>query len=181
MVGCGRKSPMHIQLPKVGASIRVATALLNKDGSEDCALSWCRLTIERLPLRPTSALLRIDPTAEMCEIRLNGHELLQARDHLLEAGDVLSVHALEEGEGCLPRVIVLAQGRDLDDHPSALFWTFQPDPFVVWACDSMCKSNQAVQALSRCVVAAPLNWQCYPEVAAGELARRRALRGFSSC
>jgi len=180
LVGGGRELPMHIQLDEVGASIRVATAL-NEDGSEDCVLAWCRLWIYRLPLRPTCALLRIDEEAEMCEIRLNGDELLHARDHLLQAGDVLSVHAQEAGSGCLRRVIVRAQGRNLDDLPGALHWTFEPDPFMVWACDALYKSDQAVHLLKRSVEAAPLNWQSYPEVAADELARRRALRGFSSC
>ena len=101
-------------------------------------------------------------------------------DHVLEGGDVLSVHAPEAGEGCLPRVIVWAQGRNMEDLPGALQWTFEPDAFTIWACDSLHRSDPALQELKRTVDRAPLDWQSYPEVAADIMATRALRTSWSS-
>ena len=179
LVSCDDRSARSVRLDDTVTTFSVATATLNEDGSEGHILAWCRLWVDRLPLRPTWALLRIDDDLEACEIRRNGVELLHGFDHPLEAGDVLSVHAPETGEGCLPRVIVRAQGRSLEHLPDALQWTFEPDPYMLWACDCLHKSDQAVHKLERTVERLPLDWQTYPEVAA-EIIARRALRRSSS-
>ena len=160
---------------------RVVTMEHSDEATDDHWTRWLHsssFTVDRLPLRPMCAVLRLDEQAERhVEVLLNDQPV-PLGSNLLCAGDRLSLR----GQGST-HVFVRTQfthrAVDVEGRPETMHWTFEPDSLVGLAFNAQCHLEPCLHSLALSCQKKSLEAQVYPLVGVRPAVRALGALGLS--